>query len=612
VDFPWASFVACIIVQTSVRQSWIIIGTAVALAFDIRTFRQVTFYMITAAGSGGIFFSLTLPLLIQYFSSHVLLVQSAISYGIILFSIGKLKPLEATNLRIETRTKALIPPFYYPLLACSLFVAIILVLLDYIYMVTLRTHFQGDSISIVSTIFSGGVFFLVLLFQIFVQKPFFLRFGILGGLVLFPMSVAFLAGIALFYPSLLTLLVACGLALTLFEGPYYATEETLLSTASSNLQNLLRAQFSLVSFLLGRAVIGPLILFLLGEEFATDRNVILITIVSAIFALFMWKPIKKGHHEALKGRVEQTRSSFLFQVKYSRVDVVADTKAIAFKALRTAKRESFHYLETNLEEESGKAIALFGALQLEPREHMRLELKSRYNIALERFLYLFAAVSDTRAVLNTMSKILGQIFAKSDESDRAFAIEYFDAISDNRALRSLVKATFESAPSQTVATYSDDLWLARVNLIETFIPGANMNMDEKILFLRRVKIFGSLPAEALRVIAESLLELTLQAGTELFHQRDEADRAYMVVSGVIEIKTDKAVIDEKSQFDLFGELAFLDNQPRSATAVAKTDIVLLCINKAEFNQLLEDIPDLCKAIVHHVMAYFRGKYLDHA
>ncbi len=76
-------------------------------------------------------------------------------------------------------------------------------------------------------------------------------------------------------------------------------------------------------------------------------------------------------------------------------------------------------------------------------------------------------------------------------------------------------------------------------------------------------------------------------GTEIFRQGDAADAAYLIKSGRVKILvtrdgTDHAV-DEVGPGDVFGEMALVDNNPRSATARAIDDTICAVFSKNEIN-----------------------------
>ena len=87
---------------------------------------------------------------------------------------------------------------------------------------------------------------------------------------------------------------------------------------------------------------------------------------------------------------------------------------------------------------------------------------------------------------------------------------------------------------------------------------------------------------------------TLAVGDVLFKEGDLGDVAYVVESGVIEISRftgeEYVTLRELEAGALFGELALIDNQPRSAIARAATDAVVREVGKDDFLQYLKSSP----------------------
>ncbi|MCD4685919.1 MAG: cyclic nucleotide-binding domain-containing protein [Anaerolineae bacterium] len=72
------------------------------------------------------------------------------------------------------------------------------------------------------------------------------------------------------------------------------------------------------------------------------------------------------------------------------------------------------------------------------------------------------------------------------------------------------------------------------------------------------------------------------AGETIFQQGDEGDVMYGIQAGEVDIKHNDRLIRTLEPGDIFGEMAVIDREPRSAAAIAKTDCKLVVIDKAEF------------------------------
>ncbi len=76
-------------------------------------------------------------------------------------------------------------------------------------------------------------------------------------------------------------------------------------------------------------------------------------------------------------------------------------------------------------------------------------------------------------------------------------------------------------------------------------------------------------------------------GTVVFRQNDAPDAAYLIKSGRVEIVVDRDgrehVIDAVGPGDVFGEMALVDDSPRSATARTVEDTICAVFSKDDIN-----------------------------
>ncbi len=99
-------------------------------------------------------------------------------------------------------------------------------------------------------------------------------------------------------------------------------------------------------------------------------------------------------------------------------------------------------------------------------------------------------------------------------------------------------------------------------------------------------------------------KLLLTEEETLFSQGDEGSEAYMIVSGRMNVIVDKKRVGSMSDGEVFGELALLLNQKRSATVISTTATELIEITKDDLNNIIssasiktkEMIIQLCEAL----------------
>ena len=81
-----------------------------------------------------------------------------------------------------------------------------------------------------------------------------------------------------------------------------------------------------------------------------------------------------------------------------------------------------------------------------------------------------------------------------------------------------------------------------------------------------------------------------RAGEIIFKEGDEAQQLFVIKSGEVAIQSGNRMLAELSTNHIFGEMALIDDAPRSATAVAKTDVELVPISEKQFLFLVSQTP----------------------
>jgi len=83
----------------------------------------------------------------------------------------------------------------------------------------------------------------------------------------------------------------------------------------------------------------------------------------------------------------------------------------------------------------------------------------------------------------------------------------------------------------------------------------------------------------------------------LFLQGDEGDNAYLINQGILDVIVDEKKVGYMTEGELFGEMALLLNQKRSATIIARDACELIIINKDKFNELINSASTEAKDII---------------
>jgi uncharacterized membrane protein len=120
--------------------------------------------------------------------------------------------------------------------------------------------------------------------------------------------------------------------------------------------------------------------------------------------------------------------------------------------------------------------------------------------------------------------------------------------------------------------------------------------------LGEIKFFELLDEDERRALAEVIDRLDLEDGRTLFEAGEPGDELYVVREGSIELYVrdttgQKIVVHTAHVGDMFGELALLDDEPRSATAVAAEPASLLVLDRGDLSLLFQTKPDAALAML---------------
>ena len=111
-------------------------------------------------------------------------------------------------------------------------------------------------------------------------------------------------------------------------------------------------------------------------------------------------------------------------------------------------------------------------------------------------------------------------------------------------------------------------------------------------WLAKVPLFNGLSKKQLREVSSLATRLDEPAGAELTKEGRVGNEFIIVLEGEIEIRRGTDVVATRGPGSYVGEIALLDNRPRTATVVAKTPVVIEVIGRREFRTLLADAPEL--------------------
>ncbi len=81
-----------------------------------------------------------------------------------------------------------------------------------------------------------------------------------------------------------------------------------------------------------------------------------------------------------------------------------------------------------------------------------------------------------------------------------------------------------------------------------------------------------------------------KAGDVIFREGDPAEEMFVVKSGSVEVRLCNRLLATLPELSIFGEMALIDHSPRSATAIAMTDSVLVPVTEKQFLLMVSRTP----------------------
>ena len=134
-------------------------------------------------------------------------------------------------------------------------------------------------------------------------------------------------------------------------------------------------------------------------------------------------------------------------------------------------------------------------------------------------------------------------------------------------------------------------------------------MDDQEL-LRTVPIFSELTDSDISSLAKLSSRRRYPKDTVVFFENEEGDSFFMILEGRIKVTIlgddgREVILSMLGPGDFFGEMALLDNEPRSATAIAVEESELLQLHRTDFQTVLTDNRSITTALIKILTARLR-------
>jgi CRP/FNR family transcriptional regulator, cyclic AMP receptor protein len=134
--------------------------------------------------------------------------------------------------------------------------------------------------------------------------------------------------------------------------------------------------------------------------------------------------------------------------------------------------------------------------------------------------------------------------------------------------------------------------------------------EDKRTILRGHYLFGKLTPQHLDSLSACIVSKTVKRGTNIFAKGDPGTSMCAIREGTVKISVSTvdgkdAVFNMLHKGAIFGEIALLDGNPRTADATATTDCELFIIERRDFLPLMREEPDIALRIIEILCSKLR-------
>ncbi len=190
------------------------------------------------------------------------------------------------------------------------------------------------------------------------------------------------------------------------------------------------------------------------------------------------------------------------------------------------------------------------------------------------------------------ARLLALVHEPADLSDRV------------RAVLEIVRVPVTGEEIVRESRHSDNRWLQLASRGVDPQEGDGPSEEERmqrLLALKQVSLFAQLSLDQLDAIHQATQEAEYLPGEVIIREGDRGDKLYVLLEGEVAIIKNHGTPSEHrlatmTSSDFIGEMAILDDAPRSATAVAVAPSKLLTLDGMSLKELIRQMPEIAFAI----------------
>ena len=128
--------------------------------------------------------------------------------------------------------------------------------------------------------------------------------------------------------------------------------------------------------------------------------------------------------------------------------------------------------------------------------------------------------------------------------------------------------------------------------------------------------FEGLSDDQISLVADLLEERNVAAGQDVFKEGDEPDGLYILRRGSLDVRIRVGEADSDAtvhvirEIEVFGEIAFLDSAPRTATVGALEDSEVLFLSNRKYLELAVKEPGIDHLVIRNIAGTLAGRLRD--
>jgi CRP-like cAMP-binding protein len=123
------------------------------------------------------------------------------------------------------------------------------------------------------------------------------------------------------------------------------------------------------------------------------------------------------------------------------------------------------------------------------------------------------------------------------------------------------------------------------------------SQDVKIKALQRASLFSELSKKELAQLARMADDVEVDAGHVLCKEGEIGRQFFVIMDGKVEVTRNGKAVRRQGGDDFFGEIALLEDVPRTATVKTKTPVRLFVLTRRDFRALVQTSPSVERKVM---------------